>query len=300
MNQLVDPVYLAVKAAFASALAVLLTRWLGGTDLLSAGFVALVCTSPSAHAGLRRGIQQTAGSLLGALAAGLPQLPFPALRGHPIALALSMAAALLSCFRLRLGPAYVVTGFTVLYFHVLPFPSFGVALWTRMLSVTAGILASTLVNSAVASFGSAHIVERRLTLARHTVALELRKLASRVTITEGPWPDFEQAFAAVAELRQDLVATSAERLFPGAARARSSASAGLRQAIALEDAAHLGKELSLLQERAATPSSILGEVLEQTARALEGAPSPELPPIGDPVLASVVGRLLEVTTHREP
>lgn len=135
MSQLVDPIYLSLKAAAASAFAIFLTQQLGGSDLLSAGFVALACTSPSAYAGLRRGLQQTAGSLLGALAAWLPSLLFPSSLGNPAVLAVSMTIALLLCFRLRLGAAYIVTGFTVLYLHILPFPSFNAAFGGRMLAV---------------------------------------------------------------------------------------------------------------------------------------------------------------------
>jgi hypothetical protein len=303
VNQLIDPVYLAFKAALACAAAVLLAGWLGSSDLLSAGFVALVCTSPSAHAGLRRGLQQAAGSLLGAFAAGVPQLLHPGLRGSPGALAGSMAAALLACFRLRLGSAHVVTGFTVLYFHVLPFPSFGVALRTRMLSVAAGIVAATLVNSVVASLRGERIVERRLQLARKEVAAGLQSLAARMREGGGPWPDFDGAFSAVAELRQDLLATSAERLFPGAARARSSAQAGLRQSLALEDSAHLGRELALLLSRSGLPAREVVPWLERGARALEGevgllrAPPPAA---GDPVLDSALQRLQETLTEALP
>jgi uncharacterized membrane protein YgaE (UPF0421/DUF939 family) len=296
LNQLTDPLYLALKAAFACAAAVLLVRWLGGTDLLSAGFVALLCTSPSAHAGLRRGLQQAAGSLLGALIAGGPQLLHPELRGNPGALAVSMAAALLASFRLRLGAAYPVTGFTVLYFHVLPFPSFGVALQTRMLAVITGIATATLVNLAVASLRGEYIVERRLRMARQAVASSLRTLARRPTEEGGSWPDFEGAFSAIAELRQDLGALSAERLFPGAARSRSSAREGLRQAVALEDAAHLGKELALLLSRRPPHDARVASWLEQAAGSLEDAPTRTgiAPPTTDDlVLDSALRRLQE-------
>jgi uncharacterized membrane protein YccC len=298
MNQLVDPVYLALKAACASALAVLLTRMLGGNDLLSAGFVALVCTSPSAHAGLRGGLQESLGSLLGGLIVGLTQALAPRWIGHPGALALNMALALSLCFRLGLRTGHLVTGFTVIYFHVLPFPSFGAGLWTRMLAVGAGILSATLTNATVAAFQSPRIVERRLRLAREAVAAELERLARCLEETATPWPHFEGAFAAVSELRNDLRATASERLFPGAARARRSARATMPQAIALEDTAHLGKELTLLHERGVDHPGELRPWLLQLGQALRtGGLADAPPPTPDPVLASVLLRLHE--TSRE-
>ncbi len=302
MNQLVDPLALALKASVASALAVAVAQHATTPDALSAGFVALICTSPSAHAGLRQGVLQALGSLLGALLGGLPQALTPAAHGAPWALAPGLAAALLLCLRTGLGDAYVVAGFTVLYFHTLDFASPRVAFEARGVALGCGIGAAALVNALVSAAAGPRITARRLSLARGSVAASLRTLAARVRSAEAPAPSFEGAFGAVAELHQDLTLAARERLFPGALRTRVSALAGLSSAIALEEAAHLGKEAGLLVGESGSPQP-LGPLLDRAAAALEaGRPDPglagawgaacdELKRAGEPVLASVARRL---------
>lgn len=299
MSQLVDPIYLAIKASVACTLAVLLVTHTATKDSLSAGFVALICTSPSVHGGLRRGLEQVVGTLVGALAGGLPEVLWPAARGAPWALLPGLAAALLFCFRAGLGATYVVTGFTVLYFHTMPFASPDLALEARGVSLAAGIGAALLVNAAVSSLVGPRITARRLAVARASVAASLRSLAARA---DGAAPSFEAAFAAVAELHADLTAAARERFFPGALRARVSALAGISHAIALEETAHLGKEIALLAGSSGSLRPLL-PLLARAAEALEaGSPDPALAPLreavseaylrlGEPVLASATRRL---------
>lgn len=301
MNQLTDPVFVACKAAVASVLAVLLVRYTATNDALSAGFVALVCTSPSVHAGLRRGLEQVLGSLLGALLGGLPQALTPAAHGAPWALLPGMTAALLLCFRLGLGSSYVVVGFTVLYFHTLPFASPGQALEARGLALAAGIGSAVLVNAVVSAVAGPRITARRLALARGAVAAALRGLAARIEKNSSRPPSFEAAFDAVAELHRDLASSAHERLFPGALRTRISALAGISHAVALEEAAHLGKEAALLADGCSSPQP-LAPLLTSASAALEaGMPaslagviqtaSDEFSSRGELALASVARRL---------
>lgn len=272
MNQLVDPVFLAFKAAVAATLAALAAARLPSPDALSAGFVALICTSPSVHGGLRRGFEQASGSLLGALFGGLPVALSPTARGSALSLSLGLAASVLLCFRAGLGGAYVVVGFTVLYFHTMPFASAAETLFARFAAVAVGVGSALLVNVTVASAAGPRITARRLALARASAAAALRALAARVEgAPEGP--SFDDAFSAVAELRADLAEASRERLFPGALRARVSALAAISRAIALEETLHLCKEAALLAAQGAAP---LAPLLLAGASALEGHPAPPL------------------------
>ncbi|RYE84584.1 MAG: hypothetical protein EOO75_17945 [Myxococcales bacterium] len=297
MSRLVDPVFLGLKAAVASTLAVEALRVLGGHDLLSAGFVALVCISPSAHAGLRTGLQQVAGSLIGATAAGLPHLVTPAAHGAPWALLPGLAAALIGTFRLGLGGAYVVTGFTVLYFHTLSFGSPRATLAERLAAVLVGITGATLVNVVVSALMGPRIASRRLALVRGAVAASVRATALA--------PDragllADAAFSAVAELRLDLSAAARERLFPGAPKTRSTASDGLTRAAALEETAHLAHETALLlgDDASGARRRALAPLLARAADALESGRPDALSPAALTASEPALGVVLAAVTRR--
>jgi hypothetical protein len=240
---LADPVPLAAKAGLAAALAVAGARLAGLDDPLSAGFVALACVSPSAYAGLRGGIAQLAGSLLGVAIAGLPVVAIPTLHGSVAALGASMAIAVLACLRMRAPSATLVAGFSVLYVHLMPFPNAWVSAGERLGAVLAGVVAATLVNVAVSALDGDRIAARRTARVRGEVARALGECADRIRRGEPP-PEgaLAEGFGALAALRADLADAAHERLFPGAARASRGAMRGLAQAAALEEAAHLAKE----------------------------------------------------------
>lgn len=302
MLALADPMHLALKAGVASALAVVTCRLLGLEDPLSAGFVALACVSPSAYAGLRNGLAQIAGSLLGSIVAGLPLLLWPSLHGSPAALTVSMAAAVLLCLTLRLSSAYFVSGFTVLYLHLLPYPSAIVSASERLGAVLLGVALATLVNTVISALDGERIAARRVARVRHEVGRALvasaEAIRARADLSADP---FEQAFGAVAALRADLADAARERLFPGASRARASAEAGLRAARALEDSAHLGKEVAVLARSAALTESARGLLADAVAAwgdalaaghsELARASDLEAALEGAPVLASAADRM---------
>lgn len=253
MLALADPMHLAFKAGVASALAVVICRLAGLDDPLSAGFVALACVSPSAYAGLRNGLVQLAGSVLGSIVAGLPLIVWPALHGSPWALTASMIVSVLACLSLGLSSAYFVSGFTVLYLHLLPYPSAIVSVGERLGAVLLGVVAATLVNTLISAVDGDRIAARRVTRVQREVGLVLLATAETIRARSEPHSvAFERAFGAVAALRADLADATRERLFPGAARARDGATRGLSVAAALEDCAHLAKEVALLAF--ATPS----------------------------------------------
>lgn len=70
VSRLTDPVHLAAKAAVASALAVAIAH---ATRVRRAlvGFAALVCVTPTAYAGLRRGLEQLGGATIAGASTGL-------------------------------------------------------------------------------------------------------------------------------------------------------------------------------------------------------------------------------------
>jgi hypothetical protein len=73
------PIY-ALKAAFASGLTALLASRLGLADVISAAFVAVLCTTPTLINGLKQGFEQLIGSFLGGLfATGTLLLGIPCL-----------------------------------------------------------------------------------------------------------------------------------------------------------------------------------------------------------------------------
>jgi uncharacterized membrane protein YgaE (UPF0421/DUF939 family) len=300
--RLADPVSLAVKAGVASAIAVVATRALGVDDPLTSGFVALACVSPSVTGGARSGFEALAGSALACAIAGAPLVAWPALRGSPVVLGASLAAAILLCFGLRLRSAYLVAGFSVVYLHVLPFDSAASGIALRIEAVLLGVLAATLLNLVESALRAHAIAARRVRLAKAVVAHDLREGAAWLAGREdAPAPSFEAAFEVVRELRGDLEASSRERLFPGARRAREHAERGLEEAESLERAAHLAKEIALLvHERARhdADEQAAREGLEAAAGALVGerTSSPK-PDVSDPVLAVALERLRDAIGH---
>lgn len=242
--KLADPAWLAAKAGVASTMAVIGARALGVDDALSAGFVALACVSPSAYAGVKNGLAQLGGSALACALTGLPIVVWPALRGSPPAVLATLVASVYACFRLRIASAYLVAGFSALYLHLLPFASTTSGISVRIEAVGIGLVAATLVNTVVSGLFSERVAARRISVAKAIVSRELDAAATwleKAAVTEPP--DFEDSFAVVRELRADLGAASHERLFPGASRARASAERGLGLASALEETAHLAKEM---------------------------------------------------------
>ncbi|MBL9026891.1 MAG: FUSC family protein [Myxococcales bacterium] len=309
MLVLADPMHLALKAGVASALAVVMCRVLGLDDSLSAGFVALACVSPSAYAGLRNGLLQLGGSVLGSVVAGAPLLVWPALHGSPWALIVSMTVAVLACLALGLSSAYFVSGFTVLYLHLLPYPSAVVSVSERLGAVLIGVVVATVVNTAISAIDGERIAARRVARVQREVGLVLTDCAEAIrggSSSNGAL--FGRAFGAVAALRADLADAAHENLFPGATRARASASRGLRAADALEACAHLAKEMSLIAEEAKLDPALLERVASVVAvfgatlrgEAPRAASIPEdladvLNSASEPVLGSAIRRLGRAT-----
>lgn len=262
MGALTDPLLLATKAGAAASMAVLATQLFGLKDALSAGFVAVVCVSPTAYAGLRRGFEQVVGSVLGAgvTMALLFLLKAPQL--VPLLVLSSVLFSVLLCMRLRLEQGYVVASFTSLYFASGLYASTSVALENRFGALALGIAAATFTNLVVSFLYAERILERRMRITRAIVAKALASAPEARTVDAA----FEPAFAAVAELRTDLDGAARE-LF-GRAPVGALAAAHRDEAIRLRTLLHLAKTLVLLGQ----PTEVLTEAIASLEK---GAPLAE-------------------------
>jgi uncharacterized membrane protein YgaE (UPF0421/DUF939 family) len=251
MAALTDPLLLATKAGAAASMAVLATQLFGLKDALSAGFVAVVCVSPTAYAGLRRGFEQVVGSVLGAgvTMALLFLLKAPQL--VPLLVLSSVLFSVLLCMRLRLEQGYVVASFTSLYFASGLYASTSVALENRFGALALGIAAATFTNMVVSFLYAERILERRMRLTRAIVAKALASAPEARTVDAA----FEPAFAVVSELRTDLDGAARE-LF-GRAPVGALAAAHRDEAIRLRTLLHLAKTLVLLGQ----PTEVLTEAI---------------------------------------
>jgi hypothetical protein len=263
MGALTDPVHLAIKSGIAASAAMVATQVLHVPDALSAGFVAVLCVSPTAYAGLRRGAEQLAGSLLGgALTWALMRLlPSPSLQ--PLVVLLAVFGSVRLCFALPLGDGYTVAGFSAMYVVAMPFASASFALGTRLLALALGIAAATATNLLVSRLFGPRILDRRMRLTRARVAAVLASLPDRdspippppAAPTSGPAVSpsppqhaplddlFEPAFAVVAELHADLDSAAHE---PRHGTTGRLAREHLAEAIGLRTLLHLAKTLVLL------------------------------------------------------
>ena len=281
MSRLTDPVYLATKAAVSAAIAVVIAHATHVPDALSSGFAALVCVTPTAYAGLRRGIEQLGGATLAGAVTALVLGFWPDARNGPsaaIAVLLSVGLTAWSCHRLRWSGGHIVAGFTSLYLVLLPFHTLSEALRVRVAAVLVGAFAATVVNLAVSAVASRSIRERRLRLTRATLATCLDATAaacfspSRRAAADDGW---RPAFEAVEELRADLAAQSHEVLLPRRRAVRDAARRGVAVADALADVAHLGRHVAFLlasHERIEAP---LGDALGRVSSALTSGASIE-------------------------
>jgi uncharacterized membrane protein YgaE (UPF0421/DUF939 family) len=259
MGALTDPLLLATKAGAAASMAVLATQLFGLKDALSAGFVAVVCVSPTAYAGVRRGFEQVIGSVLGAgvTMALLFLLKAPQL--VPLLVLSSVLFSVLLCMRLRLEQGYVVASFTSLYFASGLYASTSVALENRFGALALGIAAATFTNMVVSFLYAERILERRMRLTRAIVAKALASAPEARTVDAA----FEPAFAVVSELRADLDGAARE-LF-GRAPLGALAAAHRDEAIRLRTFLHLAKTLVLLGQ----PTEVLAEAIASLEK---GAP----------------------------
>ncbi|MEM1182684.1 MAG: hypothetical protein AAGM22_30340 [Acidobacteriota bacterium] len=211
-------VFHAVKAALACALALGIDSLTGNPDHVTSTFVAVLAVSPVVLLGLRRSLDQVAGSVLGGIFGGAAMLAGLSIHlGIPLAVALSI----LSCFACGFGRGYPVAAFTALFVQAVPFGDAADTLEVRMLAVATAAASAFLVNVLVSAAAYESIFRRRLRFAEATVsALLVRAADEGPKVVRDGFPMLtelsEELNLAIGELR--VRRSSSERLLEGQRR----------------------------------------------------------------------------------
>ncbi len=302
--RLVDVRRLSVIASVGVALAVALAVKLHIADPLSAGFVALVCISPTAFGGLRRGIEQLGGSFVGAGVAALIVVMLPAAHEPRLAaLAVVPALGLSVAISLRLfsEPTYLTAGFSALYVLLMPFASSGESFDVRLRAVACGVAGAALANVAASMVMARTILRRRVGIGRASAADALAAGAAAMLLEvelASARSATHRATALLIELEGDLADATREAGFPGAAAARREAARGLDETLLLVELVDTARAIALL-----VADGALADRARWAAalRALAASVATELPPaplgVDAPharALAEVVERLARV------
>ena len=188
-------VFHAGKAALACALALWIDRSTGNPDHVTSTFVAVLAVSPVVLMGLRRSLDQVAGSLLGGAFGGAAMLTGLDLGlGIPLAVGL----AVLSSFALGFGRGYPVAAFTALFVQAVPRGDAVDTLEVRMLAVATAAVSAFVVNLVVSAAAYESIFRRRIRFAEATISALLVRAAE-----EGP-KVVRQGFPLLAELEEEL------------------------------------------------------------------------------------------------
>ena len=163
---LANPFFLAVKAALACVLALALCSLVGNPDTVSAGFVAVLCVSPTVLMGLRRAGGQLLGSALGGvLGVAMSALELPTWLGVPIAVAASVRLV----YALGFEAAYPVAAFSALLIQSGSIGSPAEALEHRVVAVVIAAASGFLVNLVVSGLAYEEIFGRRLAIVERQV-----------------------------------------------------------------------------------------------------------------------------------
>lgn len=271
------PAKYGIAAGLAAAAA---GRWVP-QDVISAAFVALICSRPAVVSALREGREQVLASLLGGAIAVLAiTLAGPG----PVALGLAAAATWAFASALAWGyPAVVVALFSVVYMGALTHGAWESVAITRFASLGIGIGCALLVNLLAAPLLGRANVAVRLNGARSAVRGLLGDLA-RATRAADPAgvaavrAGFDGLYAGLGAIRGELVDLRADSLLvrgwvqrPGdGARDRAT-----RSALALEQVAHHAQDAAeAIASLLTTPEDGLdGALLAEAADALEAAAS---------------------------
>lgn len=260
------PVFLAAKAAAACLLSLLLDRLTGNPDHVTSTFVAVLCVSPVVLMGLRRALDQVAGSVAGgvsglaAMVAGLPPL---------IGVPAGVGAGILLCFVLGFGRGYPVAAFTALLVQLVPRGGPLASLEIRLLAVATGAASAFLVNVLVSSAAYRNIFRRRLRFAEATVSSLLVAAGER-----GPQV-VRAGFPAIAELERELALAGEELGWRRSAETRSWIAGLERRAADLRRLLHLVLDLVYRLEEEGLPPDAVQKWLRWLVR--RGGEEPAVP-----------------------
>lgn len=263
---LFNPIPVALKAGAGVALAMGLSRLIGNPDLVSAAFVAVLCTSPTVMMGLRQARDQLAGGLLGALlgvgahlAGAAPGL------GVPLAVTLAVGAS----FQLGIPQGYTAATFSALFVQLVPMGDAGETLWVRVTALGIAAVSGFAVNLVVSSHAYRFIFVRRL---RRVEAHADRLLAD--SPRHGP-RSVHPGFALVGQLERELEQTISELQWRGNQRDLAWVQRVAARVEAIHHLLHLVYDLGLLAAEHGVPEAEVAPFL-RWARRGEG-PRPDVP-----------------------
>lgn len=263
---LVNPLAVAIKAGAATALALGLSKLLGNPDLVSAAFVAVLCTSPTVMMGLRQARDQLAGGLLGAvLGVGASLGGAPAHLGVPVAVSLGVGAS----FGFGMPQGYTAAAFSALFVQLVPMGDEGETLWVRVVALTIAATSGFAVNLLVSSHAYRFIFVRRL----RRVEAHADKLLAEAP-ANGP-RSVHPAFALVGQLERELEQTSSELRWRGNQRDLEWIEKVAARVEAIHHLLHLVWDLGLLCDAHDVPEREVAPLLDW-ARCGDG-PRPEVP-----------------------
>ncbi len=268
------PVY-GLKVGLVSTLAFLLDGVFHLDDAVSAGFVAVVCISPTLFTGMKRATVQVAGSLLGGVIATL--LLLLGLKGAlAIGLAVGLSAALAGF--LKMEQANIVAAFAALYVMILGEAAPSVSCLKHLGAVAIAGLSATLVNFLISALFYRVLFTRRLQILR-------KQLAWTFEAAERGEDAFDAAFAMIGSVESELDDASRERRKK---RIEEMLRRYQEEVAILKDLAHYGKD-ALLQGNAVS--------FEAIAETIRGH---GLPPEGEQPLALTIQRWFHQTKLAVP
>ena len=197
--------YVPLKSGLAVAFALILDAPLSNPDHVSSGFVSIMCVAPTVLLGLRRAGVQFSGSVIGGIF-GAAAMWTAGVLGLPLLYAIPPAvmAAVLAMLALRRPEAVPVAAFTALFLPALPQGSAIDTFLQRLLAISIGASSGLFVNAGISLFGYRSIFQRRLRVARESVAAAAGKLSQGDGRRDTLRPVFEMLDTIQDELRAAL------------------------------------------------------------------------------------------------
>lgn len=259
-------VFLAGKAAAATAVALWLDALVGNPDHVTSTFVAVLCISPVLLMGLRSALDQLAGSVLGGLwGTGCALLGLSLIPGIPIA----VGGAIVSCFGLSFGRGYPVAAFTALFVQAVPRGEPGETFVVRMTAVSIAAISGFAVNAGVSALAYRSIFRRRLRYASRLVSRLLVRAAE-----EGPRVA-RAGFPVLAALQNELELAEEELGFRRSRRTIDFVRDASVHAERLRRLLHLVVDLADRLDEEGLPADAMKEWLTWLAQ--PGGPEPPVP-----------------------
>lgn len=256
MPSLINWPIFGFKVGIAVALAVFLDSVFNFHDPISAGFVALVCVSPTVLTGMKRASEQLAGSVLGGLIGWIVLL----MGGHgPVGIAISVGLSCALSGILKMEVAHVVASFAALWMIVLGDATPTASFWAHLGAVTMGCVTSSLLNLLVSGLLYRMLFVRRMRILRGMLS-DCFAAASQGEDHFGP------AFGMISSVSAELSDASKEVLAKWL-RVDKLLLEFLQEITLLEEVAHFGRDALLRNE--GSP-----ELFMETREALRGANPP--------------------------